>query len=133
MCLFSYSHLSFLVRYSIEESAEKTIDLIHKIFSTVETLNPSNDAIAYWQAINALLINSNNIAKELWKDEKVAHLESIVAAKTEALDYLSSERDRIMKLSHEEALRQLIQASKIENKMKVINKIQDNGLFEVVG
>jgi len=50
-------------------------------------------------------------------------------AKKEALVYLASEREKIMRMSHNEALKELIKSSKIENKIKIINKISDNGLF----
>ncbi len=36
-----------------------------------------------------------------------------------------------MKMSHEEALRELVRASKIESKIKTIKNISDNGLFGV--
>lgn len=130
MCL-SYSHLSFLVRFRIAEGTEKSITLLHKLFRTVETIHPSQSAVDYWQTINSILITSNNTAHELWRDEKIAHLESIAAAKTEALDYLASERTKIMGLSREDAIKQLIRTSKIDNKMSVIKGIRDNGLFEI--
>jgi type II restriction enzyme len=34
-------------------------------------------------------------------------------------------------MSHEEALKELIKLSKIERKIKIIENINDNGLFEI--
>lgn len=72
-----------------------------------------------------------NTIFELWQDEKIAATESIEIAKVEALKYLASEREKIMRMSHEEALRELVKASKIESKVRTIKSISDNGLFGV--
>lgn len=68
---------------------------------------------------------------ELWKIEKQAAVESIVAAKHEALTFLAAEREKIMRMSHEEALKELIQVHKIESRIKVINSVSDNGLLGI--
>jgi len=46
---------------------------------------------------------SKNV-EDLWKTEKQAAIESIAIAKEEALIYLAKEREKIMRMSHEEAL-----------------------------
>ena len=67
----------------------------------------------------------------MWQDEKIAATESIEIAKTEGLKHLSSEREKIMRMSHNEALKTLVKSSKIESKIAIINKISDNGLFAI--
>jgi len=51
----------------------------------------------------AMLGFSKNV-EDLWKTEKQAAIESIAIAKEEALIYLAKEREKIMRMSHEEAL-----------------------------
>lgn len=55
--------------------------------------------------------------------------ESISVAKEEALTFLAQEREKIMKMSHNEALKELIKVHKIESRIKTIGAISDNGLF----
>jgi len=66
---------------------------------------------------------------DIWQSEKLVATESIEISKKEALKFLASKREKIMRMSHDEALKELIKASKIDSKIKVINKISDNGLF----
>jgi len=128
VCIFSYSHLTVLVRYAIT-SRKKSIDLLHAIFKTVEALSPSKDSVAYWQAINSRILMFDDNLREIWADEKKASVESIYLAKEEALRYLASERERIMRLSKVEAVKEVLKASKIESKIKAIKSVSDNGLL----
>lgn len=64
-------------------------------------------------------------------NENIAAVESIIAAKQEALTFLAAEREKIMRMSHEEALKELIQVHKIESRIKVINSVSDNGLLGI--
>jgi len=132
VCIFTYSHLSLLVRYAKIEGFEKTEKLLLKIFKTISALNPSKSAVDYWQAVNKTILNYSDVIDELWKTEKLAATESINIAKKEALIFLASEREKIMKMTHEEALKELVKVHKIENKIKVIEKISDNGLFNII-
>jgi len=131
VCVFTYSHLSLLVRYANEVSQSKAEDLLFDIFKTVPALNPSKSAVDYWLGVNKTILGSSKSIFELWQDEKIAATESIEIAKVEALKYLSSEREKIMRMSHEEALIELVKASKIESKIEIIKRISDNGLFGV--
>lgn len=131
VCVFTYSHLSLLVRYANEVSQSKAENLLFDIFKTVPALNPSKSAVDYWLGLNKTILGSSKSIFELWQDEKIAATESIEIAKVEALKYLSSEREKIMRMSHEEALKELVKASKIDSKIEIIKRISDNGLFGV--
>jgi len=131
VCVFTYSHLSLIVRYANEISKSKAEDLLFEIFKTVPALNPSKSAVDYWLGVNKTILGHSKSIFELWQDEKIAATESIEIAKTEGLKYLSSEREKIMRMSHNEALKTLVKSSKIESKIAIINKISDNGLFAI--
>lgn len=131
VCIFTYSHLSLLVNYAIEESPSKAEELLHRIFKIIPVLNPSKSANDYWLAVNKTILDFSKVLSELWKIEKIASLEAIQIAKNEGLKFLASEREKIMRMSHDEALKELIKFSKIENKIKIIEGINDNGLFEI--
>ena len=68
---------------------------------------------------------------ELWQTEKEASVEATVIAKEEGLRFLASEREKIMRMSHEEALKEIIKLSKIDRKVRTIESISDNGLFGI--
>lgn len=131
VCVFTYSHLSVLVRYANTFGTDNSENLLHEIFKTIPALNPSKSSIDYWLTINKTMLNFSKSINEIWQEEKIAASESISIAKKEGLIYLASEREKIMGMDHNEALLALIKMSKIENKIKTIKNITDNGLFDI--
>lgn len=129
VCVFTYSHLALLLSYSEVEGQAKTQQLLKKIFETIQALNPSKNATDYWLAINKAILSFSKKIQPLWDIEKGVATESIAVAKEEALTFLAQEREKIMRMSHKEALKELIKVHKIESRIKTINAISDNGLF----
>jgi len=129
VCIFTYSHLALLLSYSEVEGQAKAQQLLKKIFETTQALNPSKNATDYWLAINKTILSFSKKIQLLWDIEKGVATESIGVAKEEALTFLAQEREKIMRMSHKEALKELIKVHKIENRIKTINAISDNGLF----
>jgi len=132
VCIFTYSHLSMLLNYSQDTSKSAAQKLLEKIFKTVPTMMPSKSAIEYWTLINRTTLDSSKKFGTLWKIEKEAALESIILAKGEAMTYLAQEREKIMRMSHSEALKELIKINRIDSRIKTIKTISDNGLFNVI-
>ena len=131
VCVFTYSHLALLLTYSEKESKAKAQELLLKIFKTIPALNPSKNATDYWLAVNRTMLGFSKKIENLWKIEKEVATQSISIAKEEALTFLAKEREKIMRMNHQEALRELIKVHKIESKIKTIKAISDNGLFAV--
>jgi type II restriction enzyme len=131
VCVFTYSHLALLLTFSETEGKTKAQQLLEKIFQTISALNPSKNATDYWLAINKTMLSFSRKIEPLWNSEKQAATQSISIAKEEALTFLAQEREKIMRMSHKEALKELIKAHKIESRIKTINAISDNGLFNV--
>ena len=129
VCIFTYSHLALLLSYSQKEGQEKAQKLLRKIFETIPALNPSKNAVDYWLAINKTFLSFSKSVEYLWNIEKGVATESIAIAKEEALTFLAKEREKILKMSHKEALQELIKVHKIDSRIKTINSISDNGLF----
>lgn len=127
--ILSYSHLAVLIRAAEYVKKDKPIELLHSIFKTVAEINPSKDAIAFWTAINRRFIDFDKSIAQLYREEREALSESIKVAKEEGLNFLSAERKRIMEMSHQEAIRQLIAAHNIDSRMAVIRGVSDNSLF----
>ncbi|MDR0573955.1 MAG: HindIII family type II restriction endonuclease [Tannerella sp.] len=129
VCIFTYSHLALLLSYTEMEGQEKAKRLLKKIFETVKALNPSKNATDYWLAINKTILSFSKKIEPFWDIEKGVATESIAIAKNEALTFLAQEREKIMRMSLEEALKELVKVHKIESRIKTINAISDNGLF----
>ncbi len=132
VCLFTYSHLALLLTYSVVESKTKAQQLLLKVFQTINTIQSSKkDAVGYWLAVNRTILEFSKKIENLWYEEKIASSESINIAKEEALTFLAQEREKIMRMSHQDAIKELIKVHKIESKIKTINAISDNGLFTI--
>lgn len=131
VCIFTYSHLSLLLNFSVSESKEKAQTLLLKIFKTISALNPSKNATDYWLTVNKTILGFSKKIENLWVIEKEAATQSIIIAKEEALTFLANEREKIMRMSHQQALKELLKVHKIESKIKTIKAISDNGLFNV--
>ena len=126
VCIFTYSHLALLVRYAREVDENGTKQLITRIFQSVEQMHPSDNAMNYWNTINQEIYSFSNDIRPLWLDEKRASEQSIEVGKEESLAYLALERERIARLSREEAVAQLLAASRIDSKIQTINRVTNN-------
>ncbi len=131
VCIFTYSHLAMLVSFKNLEGDTATTKLLHEIFKVIPALNPSKDANAYWLAVNKTMLDFSDKIESLWKTEKQAAIESIAAAKEEALTFLGNERIKIMQMGHEEALEELVRVHRIESRIVVIKSVSDNGILGV--
>jgi len=131
VCIGTYSHLAVLVRFADRMGNNQAMDILHEIFKSVESMNPSKDASDYWQVVNRKMLSFGGLLSDFWRDEKQASLESIHISREEALAFLAKERERIMRLSKEEAIKEVLKGSKIANKIKAIKSVGDNGLLEI--
>lgn len=61
----------------------------------------------------------------------MAAIESIATAKEEALKFLASKREKIMKMTYDEAIKELINVHKIESRIETIKKVCDNGILGI--
>ncbi len=131
VCIWTYTHLAALARYADLSGKPAAIARLREVFRTVETINPSKDAVAYWQAVNRTLLQSNVDLIAAWREEKLAAVESIQLARDEALQFLAFERERIMRLSREEAIQEVIKWRKIETRVKAVGLVADNGILDL--
>ncbi len=129
VCICTYTHLAVLVRYADQIGQLGAAALVHNVFRIVEAMNPSKDAATYWQAVNRALLDSDPSVVGIWREEKIASLESIRLGRDEALQFLAAERERIMRLSRQQAIHEVLKWRKIENKIRAVESVADNGLL----
>ena len=102
---------------------------LQEILKTVSTLHPSKSAGDYWQGINQSLVKSLEKDADLWTVEKTASIASLAVVKRESLRYLQSERNRLLGLSHQEAIQALIRAARIDSRAEQVRNIEHGGLL----
>ncbi|MHB1699220.1 MAG: HindIII family type II restriction endonuclease [Acidobacteriaceae bacterium] len=132
VCLFSFSHLSLLTALADADSGKAARELLERVFKLVATLHPSKEATVYWQAMNRVILDFSPTIKDLWRDEKFAASEALSHAKEEGLVFLAQERAKILSMSHDQALRALLDVHKLESRERVISRLTDNGLMGVL-
>lgn len=131
VCVFTYSHLAMLILFAQIEGNAKTEEMLEAVFKSIPALNPSKDAFPYWSAVNKTMLGYSKDVAELWQAEKQAAVESIAIAKDEALTFLATEREKIMRMSHEEALLELVRVHKIESRIRIIKSVSDNNILTI--
>lgn len=131
VCVFTYSHLAMLCAHAATEGTGKISRIFRKILDVIPVLNSSKESKPYWYAVNRAMLDSSKRMTELWLREKQAAVESIVIAKELALKYLAEEREKIMRMSHPEALNELVRVHKIDSKERKIKAVQSNRILDV--
>lgn len=131
VCIATYTHLAVLVRYAQASSQTKARQLLHEVLQTVEAMHPAKDAVSYWQSINRAFLQFDPLVGEIWREEKRATEKAILVSKEEALIFLAAERERIMKLSREEAIHEILKRQKLDNRVRAVQAVADNGLLGV--
>lgn len=131
VCICTYTHLAVFTRYAETSGWDKAIGLLHGVFRAVEAMNPSKDARAYWYTVNRTFLDADRRIADVWREEKMASVESVRVAQEEALSYLAGERRRIMRLSRREAIQEVLQWRKLDSRMKAVRSVKDNGLMEI--
>lgn len=131
VCIFTYSHLAVLVKHSVNNGKNSAQILLHKIFDSIPSINPTKDANAYWYRINTTMLEYSKDILSLWQTEKIAAVESIGIAKNLAINFLTRERERIMMLNHAEALNELVRINKIDSRIQTISNVSQNNILEM--
>ena len=132
VCIFSYSHIAVVVRLGEKEGPHSAQGLMLAALKSAEDLNPTKDSVAYWTSVNHSMLDFHSAVQSLWRQEKIAMIEALNVAKEEALTALAKEREVIMKMGRDEAIRSLIDERKIDQRARIINLVEDNGLFSML-
>ena len=126
VCISTFTHLAVLARFAQESAEDKAVELLHETFKNVEAMNPTKDAVNYWQAVNRTFLDFDGKISDIWREEKLASNEAILIAKEEALTFLATERTRILRLSRDEAIKEVLRWRKLDNKIKTVQSVSEN-------
>jgi type II restriction enzyme len=92
-------------------------------------MSPGKEAKVYWSTVNQSLIDALGDERHLWDTEKVMSLEGLNVAKAESLRHLTLERDRVLRLSHREALEELIRNVGVDSRIARVKSVQHGELL----
>ena len=131
VCLLSYTHLACLVDLADKRGADTAESALHTVLKTVNLLHPSKNAVDYWTGINRALIDSISPNVESWEVEKQASMAGLDVARDESLEYLRAERNRLLGLSHRQALDELVRLSGVDSRIRRVEAASHGGLLGV--
>ena len=130
VCVYTYTHLACLVRYAASGGATASTGLLHDVFFSIEKSLPTKSANDYWQAVNGVFLRKRAIT-DMWREEKIALLESVEVAREEALSVLAEVRRRIMSLSRQEAIQEVLKGRRLDARARAVESVLANGLLDI--
>lgn len=113
--LLSYIHLRFLIDCNKELALEN-------LWMVPKSIIPSNSARAYWNAIDDTIVQITNKSYKDLKDYKQMELDATKTIGNEEISYWQSVIQSYSSITKEEAVRRLIKAEKIEEKINTIRR-----------
>lgn len=131
VCILSYSHLTALLALAQRRSKKIAEAALLEILKSVSILHPSKNAADYWIGINKALVSALGKDGSIWTDEKTASLAGLKVVKDEALMYLRTERNRLLGLSHKEALAELLRSAGLDSRIAQIERLQHGNLLGI--
>lgn len=129
VCIISYSHLAALVGLSMRKGAAIAEQALRDLLKSIEIMHPSKNAVDYWSVVNRALIASLSGDEDLWKSEKMASIEALDMLRKESLSYLRSERNRLLALSHQQALNELIRLAGLDSRITQVEHVEHGNLL----
>jgi hypothetical protein len=130
VCILSYSHLATILNLSIRLGASVAENALHSLLNCLSSMTPSKNATDYWTVINRTLLSSSTEAMALWTTEKKESLEALSILKAESLNFLRMQCDRLLRLSHQEAIDELIRKNGFDSRIDQVEKIKLGNLLE---
>jgi type II restriction enzyme len=119
--LLSYAHLQFLIEKGIKGNLEdlwKITSYISKNYKMQE----QKRGLAYWHAVDELTCKITNQPLGILKNYKQQEVDKTREVGQEGINYWNSKIKEFNKLSREQAIRLLIKAQRIEQKIETIKK-----------
>jgi type II restriction enzyme len=129
VCIASYSHLSALVVFASKAGEASAEAALRAVLDSVALLGGGQNAADYWHGVNGALVASLGTHGLIWTEERNASLDALQTAKAESLFHLRAERNRLLGLSHQEALDELIRMAGVDARILMVERIQHGGLL----
>lgn len=129
--IFSYAHLAALVQLAGSAGVDISLACLVAAMRCAEDQTPTKDAVFYWSLINRSMLAGSDHLKVFWKAEKAATIDALKYAKREGLAALDAERERIMRMTREAAVAELLSHRKLASRAATISAVMDNNMLSV--
>ncbi|MDD5129727.1 MAG: HindIII family type II restriction endonuclease [Candidatus Omnitrophica bacterium] len=116
--LLSYTHLAFLIRNrnNIKNGS------LRGLWEIGKKLSIGKSAKSYWGLIDAKMLEITGKDKKDWDSAIETEYKCLVQRAKDEIKYWEDEKAKILKLSHDAAIQELIKARKITEKVGVIKQ-----------
>jgi type II restriction enzyme len=114
--LLSYVHIRVLLEHAKQPS-------LKELWMTPKSLLPDKNARRYWEAIDQAIVSLTEIRLDELREYKQIALNDTKIVGEEGIAYWESVIVAYQELTQEEAVRKLIKAEKIEEKIKMIKAV----------
>jgi hypothetical protein len=115
--LLSYTHLYFLATRS-----QGTVVDPEPLWRVGQTLDPSKYARTYWKAVDTVICDCLGAESVDWQEAQRKALEILPKQAECEIAFWEAEKERIRQLNHDNAVKELIGALKIDSKIDVIKR-----------
>ena len=68
---------------------------------------------------------------KLWREERIALLKSVKVAREEALSALADEHRRVMSLSRQEAIQEVLKGRRLDTRVRTVESVTASGLLDL--
>jgi type II restriction enzyme len=126
--LISYTHLHLMIRYASKTG--KIYDL-EPLWATPKTLNESSMASNYWNAVNKIIFELVSASPEDWRYSLERTKAALLERAEAEISFWKAEKNRIREKGHEELIKELIRALKIDSKIDTIRRISQTASREL--
>lgn len=130
VCIASFSHLAALVTLAWRRTDTVATAALNEMLIATDVMNPTKSAEHYWTGVNRALVNCLGTDIDLWRTEKRESAHALEIAKQESIAHLVSERDKVLALSHQEALAELVRVKRFDMRMDYIRRVRHGTLLE---
>lgn len=119
--LLSYLHLQFLIEKGVKGDLEKLWKMPSYISKNYKPEEQTR-GVTYWQAVDALVCEITKQPIEILKQYKQQEIEKTKDVGQEGINYWTAKIKEFSSLTREQAVKLLIKAQKIEQKIKTIKE-----------
>lgn len=127
--LLSYVHLQFLIEKGVKGTLEDLWKLPVYIKQNYK-LEDQKRGRTYWHAVDAVVCTITGQSKDVLQKYKQQEIEKTKEVGQEGINYWTSKIEEFSKLTREQAVKLLIKAQKIEQKIETIKKAIKKAFIE---
>ena len=130
VCILSFTHLAVMVGFANRRGPDQARNVLRRSLDAVSMLQLGKSAADYWMGVNGELVRGMTQDGDLWTLEKKAAIAGLDVVRREAILALRKEKQRLLRLSHEDAVAELVKRTGIERRIGAIESLPFGSLLD---